>query len=291
MSLSEILACPVCHAALKGERCRNCGREYRRIDGVLDLTPVPPPDAEVRRRWGLWEELQENGERAYEFDPPSSLAVGDRADTRAFARFSDLRGRVLDVGCGPQAVPSYATGFEGEFVGIDPLLGAQPREFEFVKGVGEYLPFLDQSFDRVLFVTSIDHLLSPAISLRSAARVTRPGGIVSVWLGEVAPSPTRADHLADFSRSVTRARLRASISALRSALRRKPKIVDVETHSGVLQLDVPRGATDPFHFEHPTREKVLGWLAAAGLAVEEIDDAAVPSSCFIRARRPPAEPA
>ena len=122
------------------------------------MTPVPPPDPEVQKRWGLWEALQENGERAYEFDPPSSLAVGERdSDTRAYARFSDLRGRVLDIGCGPQAMPSYAAEFDGEFVGIDPLLGAQPREFEFVKGLIEILPFADGCFDRVLFCTPDPH--------------------------------------------------------------------------------------------------------------------------------------
>jgi SAM-dependent methyltransferase len=286
MTLSEILACPVCHAALDGERCGSCGRVYGRIGDVLDLTPVPPPDPEVQRRWGTWEALQENGERAYEFDPPSSLAVGDRDDTRAFARFSDLRGRVLDVGCGPQALPSYAAEFEGELVGIDPLLGAQPREFEFVKGVAEYLPFVDGCFDRVLFGTSIDHLLSPRMSILSAARVIRPGGAISVWLGVQDPPPTRSDHLKPALRAIASGRLPGFWGELKQVFKRRPRRAEVETSAGALQFQIPKGAVDAFHFEHPTPDKVQSWLEAAGLAIEATDRP-FPGSCFIRARRVP----
>ncbi|MGH2901452.1 MAG: methyltransferase domain-containing protein, partial [Solirubrobacteraceae bacterium] len=189
MALREILACPVCHAALDGPACAACGRAYAEAGGVLDLTPVPPPDAEVLGRWQLWEALQANGERAYVTDPPSSLSVGERADARAFAAFARLDGLVLDVGCGPQARPSYADGMSGELVGIDPLTGEQPRRFQFVKGIAEYLPFAGATFDRVLFATSIDHVLSPSLAVADARRVTKPGGEVIVWLGEPAPAP------------------------------------------------------------------------------------------------------
>ena len=105
--LAEVLACPVCHAALAKTACTGCGRTFGRDEGALNFTPVPPPDARVQARWPLWGQLQANGEQAYEIDPPSSLSVGVRADAQAFAEFSDLQGLVLDVGCGVQALPSY----------------------------------------------------------------------------------------------------------------------------------------------------------------------------------------
>jgi ubiquinone/menaquinone biosynthesis C-methylase UbiE len=42
-------------------------------------------------------------------------------------------------------------------------------------------------FDRVLFATSIDHVLVPELALAEAYRVASRGGTVCIWLGEVAP--------------------------------------------------------------------------------------------------------
>ena len=54
--LAEILGCPVCHATVADARCTACGRSYPNGD----YTPVPPPDADVQAKWGLWEQLQAN---------------------------------------------------------------------------------------------------------------------------------------------------------------------------------------------------------------------------------------
>ncbi len=284
MPLEDILACPVCQGALDGVRCTACGRTYERIGHVLDLTPVPPPDREVRKRWPLWEELQANGEYAYEYDPPSSLSVGERDDASAFGAFSDLSGRVLDVGCGPQRMPSYALGFNGELFGIDPLLGQQPRDFEFVKGVAEYLPFRDQSFDRVLFATSIDHALSPLQSIAAAARVTKSGGVVSLWVGKTTPPTNRPGRIVQAMRQLRARNFDGFMGGLREAFSRKATSAEVGTHRGNLKFEIPRGAIDPFHIAHPTPQQVIDWLSAAGLEVEAIDEEAVAGSCLIRAR-------
>lgn len=282
----EIVVCPVCQGDLEAGKCTGrCGRTYPVRDGIADLAPDPPPDAEVRRKWGLWEELQANGERAYEFDPPSSLSVGERDDATAYARFSELEGRVLDVGCGPQAMPSYAEGVDAEVWGIDPLTGVQPRGFNFVKGVAEYLPFRDGAFDRVLFATSIDHLLSPAMSVASAARVTKPGGLVTVWLGETTPPPTRRDGFREALRVGREGNLRLAAQTVRETLRPGTRTAEVETGAGTLELDVPRGAIDAFHFSHPDRAAVTKWLTDVGLVVEAADES-VAGSWFVRARKP-----
>jgi SAM-dependent methyltransferase len=288
LRLTDILACPACHGRLDGVKCTACGRSYGSLDGVLDLTPVPPPDDEVLERWNLWEALQANGESAYEIDPPNNLSVGEREDVRAFARFAQLEGRVLDVGCGPQVLPSYAPRQDGEFVGIDPLLGEQPRRFAFVKGIAEYLPFTDAAFDRVLFATSIDHVLSPRRAVAEAARVTKPGGTVVVWVSEpVAPrSPRRRAGAA--VRMLTRGELRTFANAVRSALPERARADDatmrVRTAGATMTFKVPEGAIDAFHFMHPDAGLVEEWMVAAGLAVDAIERP-LPGHCFIRARR------
>ena len=144
-------------------RARGRRRDHRlhlRCDATA-RTRVCPTSRRCRRRpglvadrWTLWEQLQANGATSYDREPEASLSVGSRVDARLFSSFADLRGRVLDVGCGPQRLPSYAPADAAfELVGIDPLRGVGERGFAFVRGLAEYLPFAGGSFDRVLYAT------------------------------------------------------------------------------------------------------------------------------------------
>lgn len=258
--LTEILACPVCRGELVEGRCRTCGRSYE--DG--DFIPRPLPNSRLRRRWQLWEQVEANGARAYALDPPSSLSVGDRADARRFGEFSRLEGLILDVGCGPQALPSYAEGIAERFVGVDPLRGTEPRAFAFAQAIAEYLPFRDSVFDRVLFATSLDHVLLPKLALAEARRVTKPGGMVCIWLGEGASPPRRT---------------------LRERLSRERAVMQVTTPRATMRFRVPRGAVDPFHVAHPSAGQVERWLKRAGLQVAEVERP-MQQLCFVRALVP-----
>jgi ubiquinone/menaquinone biosynthesis C-methylase UbiE/uncharacterized protein YbaR (Trm112 family) len=257
--LAEILVCPVCHAELADGSCTGCGRTYDEGEFI----PSPLPDDRLRERQDLWQKLEANGARAYGLDPPSSLSIGDRADARAFAEFSRLEGLVLDVGCGPQELPSYAEGTVERFVGVDPLRGAQPRAFAFAQAIAEYLPFRDGVFDRVLFATSIDHVLLPELALAEARRVSKPGGMVCVWTGEAAPPPPP--------------------EGLRERLRRKRGVVEITTPRVTMRFRVPRGAADAFHAAHPSVEQLEQWLKRAGLDKVEVQRQTDHGSCFLRA--------
>jgi len=261
--LAEILVCPLCHAALDQATCTGCGHVYAVEDGALNLTPIPPPDPRVQARWGLWEQLQVNGRQAYEIDPPSSLSVGERADAEAFADFSDLQGVVLDVGSGVQALPTYGRGLDGRLVGVDPLRGEREHDFEFVQAIAEYLPFRERTFDRVLFATSIDHVLVPELAVTEACRVAKPGGWACVWLGEV-PAPRWRERI--------RRRLR------------QPKRAHIRTPLAEMTFPIPDGAIDAFHVAHPDAQTVIGWLEQAGFTVQAVERP-LHRHCFVRALR------
>ena len=265
--LPEILVCPLCHAALEESTCTGCRHVFSDNDGVPNLTPIPPPDKRVRARWGLWEKLQANGQRAYELDPRSSLSVGERPDAEAFAQFADLHGLVLDVGCGVQALPTYGRGLDGRLVGVDPLRGERDREFEFVQAIAEYLPFPDRTFDRVLFATSIDHVLVPQLAVAEARRVTKAHGSVCLWLGEV-PQRAAEGRRERFGRWMSRPPAEATVQTLR----------------GPTSFPVPAGAVDPFHVSHPDARTVTGWLERAALTVHAVERP-VCGHCFVRAIR------
>ena len=98
-----------------------------------------------------------------------------RACPQVRAPLRELRGLVLDIGCGIAARPAYFTDDpDCTYVGIDPLDGAVVREFDFVQGIAERLPFADATFDGVISATMLDHVPDPTRVLSDARRVLKP---------------------------------------------------------------------------------------------------------------------
>jgi ubiquinone/menaquinone biosynthesis C-methylase UbiE len=140
----------------------------------------------------LWQQLFENGRREYEIRPTTSLSVMGNPGARAFRQFLSiyLEGHVLDIGCGPQAMPLYFEGYDIErLAGIDPLPGVPHRNFEFVEGFAEFLPWPDGEFDTVTVATSLDHVLCLDMVLSEIRRVLRPSGRCVIWVGFIPGSP------------------------------------------------------------------------------------------------------
>lgn len=192
-TVEELAACPRCRAplALPDPVCASCGAEYRRLAHAWDLTA---PATELSGPlWAAWDGVQANGAVAYDADPEHNLGVGDRPEYRDFARFAQLGGLVLDVGCGPQPWPAHfdAAAPGTAFFGVDPLVGESAARYPQVRGLAEFLPFLDRTFDHVLYMTTLDHFVDPVAALRDGARVLRDGGTVDVLLGHKAADAPR----------------------------------------------------------------------------------------------------
>lgn len=190
IDLRPLLVCPVCRSALDftpADRCRcaSCARTYARVNDTWILI-----DESLRTGplWEAWDQLQANGVASYESDPTRNLSVGRRDDCLRFGEFCRYRGRVLDIGCGPQSWPAYLLPESGaEFIGIDPLAGATPQHDDAlpkVCGLAEHLPFRDRIFNQAIFATTLDHFVDPLAALREASRVCRIGGELLLWLGE-----------------------------------------------------------------------------------------------------------
>jgi ubiquinone/menaquinone biosynthesis C-methylase UbiE len=152
-----------------------------------------------------------------------------------FARFAELSGWVLDMGCGPQEWPSYFDPHaEGtRFVGIDPLIADAPAAYPRVRALAEYCPFVDDVFDRVLLATTLDHFVDPRAALRQAIRVLRRSGFIAVWLGH-----KRADA--------------------------PPPAVSNPVYGS---LTIPAGGEDLFHIQRIGPREVVPLFASVGLEV------------------------
>lgn len=117
--------------------------------------------------------------------PGTRQAFGPLLDS-----LGDLRGRhVLELAFGTGHLAAEALARGATVVGVDvaPAMVALARKrvpgATFHEGDAESLPFKDGEFDAVVCCFGLLHFAEPARALREAARVLKPGGIVSftVW--------------------------------------------------------------------------------------------------------------
>jgi ubiquinone/menaquinone biosynthesis C-methylase UbiE/uncharacterized protein YbaR (Trm112 family) len=192
-----LLACPVCRARLAeqldGLACAT-GHRFEIREGVpLLASEVRPFD-----RSAEWEQKQQAAIPEYQAeidDPESRGAAAVWTVGRLFGEFWSgnlSRATVLDVGCGPYSDQSYFRASWNKdrvarLVGVDPIFRAGQREYEFVQGVAESLPFADSVFDVVLYATSLDHVADVDTAMLESARVLKPGGTLAIWISVFDP--------------------------------------------------------------------------------------------------------
>ena len=92
---------------------------------------------------------------------------------------SQLKGRLLDLGCGNQPYRPYLAGV-AHYVGLDyppTQAGLELQVRPEVHGDARALPFAAESFDGVLCSQVLEHLDRPEVVIREMARILKPGGV------------------------------------------------------------------------------------------------------------------
>jgi SAM-dependent methyltransferase len=247
------------------------------------MTPLPLPDDDLRSKWDTWQKLQDNGLLSYTTAPEFNLSIGNREDAQAFKAFSRASGLILDVGCGPQIRPSYLPE-SGEIIGMDPLIGQQPRGFSFLQGIGEYLPFRNDTFDHILYASSLDHIINPKRSLAEAARCLVPGGDINLWIDGLAsddslPSPSA------WKRYPVLARKGFKSLSRHGWLSKMGPRRTISYLASVAKMTTPEGASDYFHITHLNVAAVSNWLDELNLTTISKEEFPAFDSLFIKARK------
>ena len=112
--------------------------------------------------------------QAGEINAAPSEEPAHRHFFRAADFFSDCKGITLDVGCDNPELGASLFSPSVSYIGLDPFcVRAEPFR---IIGVGEYLPFQDESVDNVVFNTSLDHILDWRRGINEAKRVLKKGG-------------------------------------------------------------------------------------------------------------------
>lgn len=291
VDLNELLVCSVCHSDLVVKRirsngsvsCSRCGRNYTLNEDVYDMTPLASSDEVLKSKWDTWQKLQDNGLLSYTNAPELNLSVATRPDVLAFKTFSEPSGLILDIGCGSLTYPAHLPD-AGGVVGIDPMLGQQPRGFAFVQGIGEYLPFRDKTFDHVVYASSLDHLMDPKRSLTEAARCLKDGGHISLWLDGL-------DSNVSSGRQSRWERYQMLARKGFKSLSRHGWISGIGLRRtlfymiSVARMKVPEGAVDYFHFVNLSLAIVSDWLKERDLTIIRQQEYPSADSVFIQVKK------
>ncbi len=112
------------------------------------------------------------------------VAYSKRDVMRAVAALP-VKGRLLDVGGGTGRVSSAIRDLVDEAIIADVSFGMlkQTRlssDLQTVCGVSESLPFPDASFERVIMVDALHHVVNHADSAREMFRVLKPDGVLVI---------------------------------------------------------------------------------------------------------------
>jgi len=128
--------------------------------------------------------------------PPASRRqrLGARVDAARFSagiRFGAFRvltrtppGRLLDVGCGRGDLAEWFAARGWRVAGVEPAADAVrqavERGIEMHHGTLDDAPWAPGSFDAITFNHALEHMPDPLLTLRQAAALVRPGGLVVI---------------------------------------------------------------------------------------------------------------
>lgn len=132
----------------------------------------PDENSPEERSLQLYYSLSKAGHSG-EINSPSGSVPTRRHQYRLSKFCRNLSGICLDVGCDDPELSSQFFPKSCKYVGLDPF--TTDGSFR-IKDLAEWMPFTENSFDVVVFNTSLDHILDHHTALEEACRVLRVGG-------------------------------------------------------------------------------------------------------------------
>ncbi len=260
--MNNIYQCVNCSAKIDFEannktnlQCSSCGFEYKVDNKFIGYDFDTLLKKNYHRAWLLWKALNNNGELAYRYLIDTSLSVPDREDVKSFGNFISKyinKGSLIDIGCGLLELPGYlefSKKFDINLYGLDPI-GSSEFIGTRIHGCSEFLPIADETFDMVVFATSMDHVCSLSATLAESKRVLKRGGYVVIWMGDTTLS--------------FKQRLSLIKHKILKALKTGYRSLRYYEYPGNIVFYSPPGAIDPFHSYYDSPGLVKKEMKRAG---------------------------
>lgn len=96
------------------------------------------------------------------------------------ARLPEIKGIVIDLGCGTAPFREDILQVADHYVGLDWSNTLHRPKMDVVADLNEPLPLADCVADHVISLEVIEHLAEPGVMLCEASRVLRPGGAITL---------------------------------------------------------------------------------------------------------------
>lgn len=242
---------------IEGILISESGNEYVIHHGIADLIPKRKDILIDSKLLDAWDKLQENGEMVYNRFPELNCAVKARKDMDVFRKFCSFHGTILDVGCGPRMPVYLENNKEVKLaIGIDPLISfnnVELSENDLLRGMGEFLPFKDETFDVISFATSFDHMIEPITALKEVKRILKKDGFVCFWINDDIPKRPSL-----FKRAVRKAKRTIFSNDSTEKKTINPQQQRENEQKLVVQtMQIPEGAEDQFHLKHIRNSELI----------------------------------
>lgn len=187
----EVLACPSCGGILKQNnndiRCEGCGGTFPSRRGQPDLRLNKKKTVNLQFDMGVnmfprddfnLGALRMNNRPEVDYSgikPPLRLS---REQMSYIPKAKSPGSLILDLGCGHTFHREVCEHAGYKYVGLDYDEPEAP-----ILGDGHALPFKDQSFDFIMSIAVLEHIMNPFVMMKETFRVLKPGGKI---LGTVA---------------------------------------------------------------------------------------------------------
>jgi len=199
-----IYACPVCKRLLRQEEgvlhCPACSKAYPIGEGIPDfiLEELSRSSDPVLRRMRFIDRMAPIYETRLWYPIVLNLYGGFRSPSLAqlistvTRKVQSVKGRVLDIACGPGTYGRRVASPSREVYGIDVSMGMLRQgaayaakegilNVHFARARVEALPFEAGQFDATLCCGSLHLFADTVVALREMARVMKPAAILSVF--------------------------------------------------------------------------------------------------------------
>ena len=196
--------CPACKGPLQRDelvlRCVTCRKAYPANGGIPDflLEDLATSSDPVLRRMRTIDRMARLYETRLWYPIVLKLFGGAAAPSleqlvRQMARtLEPVKGRVLDVACGPGTFGRHVASPSREVYGVDVSMGMLRQgaayaakedisNIRFARTRVESLPFVDAWFDAAICCGSLHLFADTTIALREIARVKKPAGVLSSY--------------------------------------------------------------------------------------------------------------